>query len=85
MAHVDLAGDGGGDQRGAAFLEQVDGALGFSGEVVKLLQADFDEIAYLSLLFQRWEGDFPLLQVFENEIDNSRQLRHPITTYFACF
>ena len=29
LAHVDLAGDGGGDQRGAAFLEQVDGALGF--------------------------------------------------------
>ena len=34
--HVDLAGDGGGDQRSAAFLQQVDGALGFGGEGVKL-------------------------------------------------
>ncbi len=32
LAHVDLAGDGGGDQRGAAFLEQVDGALGFGDQ-----------------------------------------------------
>ena len=36
IAHVDLAGDGGGDQRGAAFLQQVDGALGFGGEGVEL-------------------------------------------------
>ena len=36
-AHVDLAGDGGGDQGGAAFLEQVDGALGFGGEGVEIL------------------------------------------------
>jgi hypothetical protein len=31
-ADVDLAGDGGGDEGGAAFLEEVDGALGFGGE-----------------------------------------------------
>lgn len=31
VAHVNLAGDGGGDQRGPAFLQQVDGALGFGG------------------------------------------------------
>jgi hypothetical protein len=30
--HIDLAGDGGGDEGGPAFLEQVDGALGFGGE-----------------------------------------------------
>ena len=38
-AHVDLAGDGGGDQGGAAFLEQVDGTLGFGGEGVELRQS----------------------------------------------
>ncbi len=35
-ANVDLAGDGGGDQGGAAFLEEVDGALGFGDEGVEL-------------------------------------------------
>ena len=34
-AHVDLPGDGGGDQRGPAFLQQVNGALGFGGEGVE--------------------------------------------------
>ena len=29
FAHVDLAGDGGGDQGGAAFLETADSAFGF--------------------------------------------------------
>jgi hypothetical protein len=33
-ADIDLAGDCGGDQGGAAFLEEVDGALGFGGEGV---------------------------------------------------
>ena len=33
---VDLAGDGGGDQSGATFLQQVDGSLGFGGEGIKL-------------------------------------------------
>ena len=35
-AHVDLAGDGSGDQGGAAFLQQVDGSLGFGGEGIDL-------------------------------------------------
>ncbi|MCX6855569.1 MAG: hypothetical protein NTV80_11775, partial [Verrucomicrobia bacterium] len=35
-AHVDLAGDGSGDQRGAAFLKQVDGSLSFGGECIEL-------------------------------------------------
>ena len=34
--NVNLAGDGGGDQGGPAFLQQVDGALGFGGEGVEL-------------------------------------------------
>ncbi|RFC32767.1 MAG: hypothetical protein DID91_2727703544 [Candidatus Nitrotoga sp. MKT] len=34
-AHVNLAGDGGGDQRGAAFLQQVDGVVSFGGEGVE--------------------------------------------------
>ena len=33
--HVNLAGDGGGDQRAAAFLQQGYGALGFGGEGVE--------------------------------------------------
>ena len=40
LPHIDLAGDGGGDQRGAAFLEQVDGALGFGGEVFTKLSVE---------------------------------------------
>ena len=32
---IDLAGHGRGDQRRAAFLEQVDGVQGFGGEVVE--------------------------------------------------
>ena len=34
-ANVDLSGDGGGDQGGAAFLQEVDGALGFGDERVE--------------------------------------------------
>jgi len=33
-SYIDLAGDGGGDQRGAAFLQEVDGALGFDGQFI---------------------------------------------------
>src|SRR5262249_55270706 len=36
IANVDLAGDGGGDQCGAAFLQEIDGALGFGGEGVEV-------------------------------------------------
>ena len=36
FSNVDLAGDGGGDQSGAAFLQQLDPALGFGGEGVEL-------------------------------------------------
>jgi hypothetical protein len=32
VANIDLAGDGGGDQGGAAFLQEVDGVLGFGCE-----------------------------------------------------
>ena len=35
-AHVDLAGDGGGNQGGPAFLQQVDGSLGFGSKSVHL-------------------------------------------------
>ncbi len=31
LAHINLARDGGGDEGGAAFLQQVDGALGLVG------------------------------------------------------
>ena len=34
-AHIDLAGDGGGNQGGATLLQDVDGALGFGGEIVE--------------------------------------------------
>ena len=44
VAHVILAGDGGGNQRGPAFLQQVDGALGFGGEGVELGGFGFDEV-----------------------------------------
>jgi hypothetical protein len=30
-SHINLAGDGGGDEGGPAFLQQVDGALGCGG------------------------------------------------------
>ena len=38
VTDVDLTGDGGGDEGGAAFLQQVNGALGFGGEGVELFR-----------------------------------------------
>jgi len=36
VSNVDLAGDGGGDEGGAAFLEKFDGSFGFLTQGVKL-------------------------------------------------
>ena len=35
VADIDLAGDGGGDQSGAAFVEEVDGTLGLRNQRIK--------------------------------------------------
>lgn len=42
-AYVNLAGDGGGDQRGAAFLQQVDGVVSFGGEGVEFGHFSLEE------------------------------------------
>ena len=54
-ADVDLAGDGGGDQGGAAFVRQVDGALGFGGEGVELGKFAIEEDDYRGL-FVFWRN-----------------------------
>ena len=50
VAHVDLAGDGGGEQRGPAFLQQVDGTLGFGGQGVEFSES-LDDVRYDEGLF----------------------------------
>jgi hypothetical protein len=42
-AHVNLVGDGGGDQRGAAFLQQVGGVVSFGGEGVEFGHFSLEE------------------------------------------
>jgi hypothetical protein len=44
-AHVDLAGDGGGNKGGAAFLQEADGGLGFSYQGVELGGFAVEDIA----------------------------------------
>jgi hypothetical protein len=57
LAHVNPAGDGGGDEGGAAFLQQVDGALGFGGESVELYGFRVQIPGYLNLFFSRGNRD----------------------------
>ena len=52
-ADVDLAGDGGGDQRGPAFLQQLDRAPGFGGQGVELGEFVFLECRDCELVFLR--------------------------------
>ena len=54
---LDLAGDGGGDQRGPAFLQEVDGALGFGGEGVELGSLGSEVLDDGDLLVSRWYCD----------------------------
>ena len=42
FAHIDLPCDAGGDQCGAALLQQVDGALCFGGESIEFIGFDFE-------------------------------------------
>ena len=49
-ADVDLAGDGGGDQGGPAFLEEVDGSLGFGSEGGRVSSPIVANIARSALL-----------------------------------
>ena len=73
MAHVDLAGDGGGDQGGAAFLEQGDGVLGFGGEGVELVGLDFQMRRDRSLLQNWWLWKAILSELFAGQMSNSRR------------
>jgi hypothetical protein len=58
LAHINLPGDGGGDQRGAAFVQQVDGALRFGGEGVEFGEFGFEKLNNLQLLldWRKWES-----------------------------
>ena len=53
LSDVDLASDCGGDQSGAAFLQQLDPALGFGGEGVELRGFEVEEGDYSSLFKNR--------------------------------
>ena len=46
LAQVDLAGDGGGDEGGAAFFEEGDAELGFFGDAGYSFCAFSDEFGY---------------------------------------
>lgn len=57
VADFDLAGDGGGDESGAALLQEVDGTLGFGGVGVESNERPLD-IGNNFLLFpgrQHWD------------------------------
>lgn len=56
-ADVDLAGDGGGDEGGAAFLEEGDGAGGFPDEAVEAGGGGVDMGDDRLLLWRRWRRD----------------------------
>jgi hypothetical protein len=54
--HIDLARDGSGDERGSAFLQQVDGALGLGGEDVEFGGFGFQNLSNFMLLIYWWNG-----------------------------
>src|ERR1017187_6269356 len=56
LADINLAGDGGGNQGGPAFLQQVYGALGFGGERVELGSFNIEKFNNLILFNSRWRG-----------------------------
>lgn len=60
-AHINLPRDGGGDQRGAAFLQEVDGALRFVGEGVELGEFCFEKLYNVELLSEWRQDDLPSL------------------------
>ena len=58
LAHINLPGDGGGDQRGAALLQEVDGALRFGGEGVKFEEFGFEELRNGDLFVERRDTNY---------------------------
>lgn len=54
VAHVDLAGDGSGDEGRAAFLEQFDGSFRFGDERAEASQLYVNVIHDLPLFTDRW-------------------------------
>jgi len=63
FSYIDLAGDGGGDQSGAAFFQQLDPALGFGGESVEVRRHLLDAIHNLRLFILGWQWNFDALDV----------------------
>ena len=55
--HINLPGDGGGNERGAAFLQEVDGALRFGGEGVEFGGFGFEKFNDGYLLGERRAGN----------------------------
>ncbi len=64
---VDLAGDRGGDESDAAFLEEVDGALGFGGESFDLGGLRFDVDNDRSLFSNRWNDCGSFTDIFQTQ------------------
>ncbi len=62
--HIDLPRDGSGDKGGAAFLEEIDGALGFGGEGVEAASCACDMGGNFSLLNQWRKNQQTRLNLF---------------------
>ena len=74
-AHVDLAGDGGGDQSGAAFLEQADGNFLFSDQSTKLRKQSLYIVHDGELLGHGWNGNDKFVDLVGADVRNTHTCR----------
>jgi hypothetical protein len=71
MANVDLAGHGSGDEGGAAFLQELDCALGLGGEGVELGGLDANKCNDVGLLVERRNGNDEIADLLWANVRNT--------------
>ncbi len=79
-----MASDGGGDQRGAAFLQQVDGALGFGGECIEFGGFGVEEGGDGGLFIDWRHRNLYILQILDSDIALSVRIYLVFDTLTKC-